>query len=195
MEDTRRSVLKRACFCGISACGVAAGACSQAVANETPKPQPAPRDPMPYKWISALLPSIDANTDREHARTIMKGCAQSHFDHLEMGKTLARFTGKLDDFLAFLKGEWGWIIEHRKEEGIILIDENKAVCVCPLIQKDIAMKSGSLCYCSEGFAERMFSLVVGRARPGRGAGIHPARSQELQVQNLTDDAGDEAGTA
>jgi predicted hydrocarbon binding protein len=78
-----------------------------------------------------------------------------------MGKTVARFEGKLDDFLGFLTEEWGWIIEYSKQDGVIMIDENKEACVCPLVRKDIGMKSRSLCYCSEGFAEKMFSAVAG----------------------------------
>ncbi len=163
MNETRRSVLKNACLCGLGACGVGASVCAQANANEAPRPQAPPRDPMPYKWISTLLPSIEANTDREHAKAIIKGCSQSHFDHLAMNKTIvSRFSGKLEAFLEFLKGEWGWIVDYRKEEGIVLVDENKPACVCPLVQRDIALKSGLLCFCSEGFAERMFSAVVGR---------------------------------
>jgi predicted hydrocarbon binding protein len=161
-DSSRRSVLKTACFCGISACAAGTGGCSQVVAGTGAESTPK-RDPMPYKWIAAMLPLIDANTKGDQARTIIKGCAQSHFDHLEMSKTMARFTGRLESFLEFLHNEWGWIIEHDKENGVVLIDENKSVCVCPLVQKDIAVKSGSLCYCSEGFAERMFSSVIGHA--------------------------------
>ena len=113
------------------------------------------------KWIAALLSSIDANTEPEHARKIIKNCAASHYEHLQMDKTMTRFKGKLEDFLEFLTTEWGWIIEYSKQDGVILMNENKDACVCPLIHKDIGIKSPSLCYCAEGFAEMMFFAVVG----------------------------------
>ena len=66
--------------------------------------------------------------------------------------------GDLDGFLAFLSREWGWVITQCGE--IILVDENKNYCVCPLCQ---AQKMPPLlCNCSEGFAERMFSYVLNR---------------------------------
>lgn len=161
MDKNRRLILKKACFCGLGACGVSAAGCSQKLSENDEKPQTQQQNPLPYKWIATLLPSIDANTDPDHAKTIIKGCADSHYEHLNMDKTVARFEGKLDEFLEFLSAEWGWIIEYSKQDGVIMIDENKDVCVCPLILKEIGMKSPSLCYCSEGFAEKMFSTVAG----------------------------------
>ncbi len=156
MDNSRRSILKKACFCGISASG-----CSQQLSESSEKPEVKQENTLPYKWIATLLPSIDANTSDDCAREIIKGCAAAHYDQLQMDKTVTRFEGKLEDFLAFLTTEWGWIIEYSKEDDVILMNENKDVCVCPLVHKDIGIKSPSLCYCAEGFAEKMFSAVVG----------------------------------
>ena len=152
MDRNRRSILKKACFCGLSACGLGAAGCSQQLSGNDQKPQAQQQDALPYKWIAALLPSIDVNTSTDSARDIIKGCAAAHYDQLRMDRIVARFEGKLGDFLEFLTTEWGWIIEYNKQDGVILIDENKDVCVCPLVNKDIGVKSPSLCYCSEGFA-------------------------------------------
>jgi predicted hydrocarbon binding protein len=42
-----------------------------------------------------------------------------------------------------------------------IADENKTKCVCPMVNKEKGVRSSILCYCSEGFAEKMFSTVVG----------------------------------
>lgn len=160
MDKSRRLILKKACFCGIGACGIGVAGCSQQLGGSGGQPQ-VQENMLPYKWIAALLPSIDANTSSDSAREIIKDCATAHYDHLQMDKTVARFEGKLEDFLEFITTEWGWIIEYSRQDGVIVIDENKDVCVCPLVYKDIGIKSPSLCYCSEGFAEKMFSAVVG----------------------------------
>ncbi len=115
---------------------------------------------MPQKWIAALLPLL-AKGDREYARRILKGCAASHYEDLKMQAVVDRFRGKLDDFLDVPRKEWGWIIEYDRDKGVILINENKPNCVCPLVQKGQPGDLGILCYCSEGFAEKMFSEVVG----------------------------------
>ncbi|HEY4786610.1 MAG TPA: hypothetical protein VIH57_11195, partial [Bacteroidales bacterium] len=43
----------------------------------------------------------------------------------------------------------------------LIADENKNYCVCPIsqIRKDVSISA--MCYCSEGFAEKMFSVVAG----------------------------------
>jgi predicted hydrocarbon binding protein len=78
-----------------------------------------------------------------------------------MRATADRFRGRTDEFLAFLRREWGWIIEHDRARGIISIDESKRSCVCPLVPKEHGGGLGVLCHCSEGFAEMMFSAVIG----------------------------------
>jgi predicted hydrocarbon binding protein len=115
---------------------------------------------MPQKWILALLPQL-AKADREEARRILKGCAEAHFEDLKMQATVDKFRGRMDDFLAFLRKEWGWIIDYDRDRNVIQVNENKTSCVCPLVPKNITADLGILCYCSEGFAERMFSGVFG----------------------------------
>ena len=117
---------------------------------------------MPQKWIVTLIPRL-AEGDRDYARRILKGCAASHYEDLNMQATVDRYRGRMDEFLAFLRKEWGWIIDYDRSEGVIRVNENKSSCVCPLVPKDRTEDLGLLCYCSEGFAERMFSGVYGSA--------------------------------
>ena len=115
---------------------------------------------MPRSWIAALVVSL---TDRhpEEARRILKECSGSHYHHLEMEATVIRFQGDLPSFLDFLREEWGWIIDFDSSEGLILVNENKSDCVCPLVRGAKVGNLGALCYCSEGFAERLFGAVTG----------------------------------
>lgn len=152
MSTDRRSFVKTACLAGICAC---AGKGTTAAQTDAPKPVT-----MPQKWIAALLPQL-AKGDREYARRILKGCAVSHYEDLKMQTTVDRFRGKPDEFLAFLRKEWGWIIAYDRERGVIQVNENKSSCVCPLVQKSHSTDLGILCYCSEGFAEKIFSEVFG----------------------------------
>lgn len=79
-----------------------------------------------------------------------------------MESVVARFCGDLAGFLQFLSETWGWQVTYDPAAGTITADENKPTCVCPLVQKSPEALSGTLCYCLEGFAERMFSAVIGR---------------------------------
>jgi hypothetical protein len=117
---------------------------------------------MPSRWIAALLPQIEANLDSATARTMLKAAAQAHYDDLDMDKTMQAFKGRLEPFLDHIAKAWGWKIAYDKEAGVIRVDENKNYCVCPL-KKDVAeLMAGCLCYCSEGFNERMFAAAAGR---------------------------------
>jgi predicted ArsR family transcriptional regulator len=152
--------MKTACLAGLCACG-AEGTIAAQTAADTNAQAAAPKPPtMPQKWILALLPQL-AKADREEARRILKGCAEAHYEDLKMQATVDKFRGRMDEFLAFLRKEWGWIIDHDRNRGLIRVNENKTSCVCPLVPKNQTAGLGILCYCSEGFAEKMFSEVHG----------------------------------
>ena len=60
----------------------------------------------------------------------------------------------------FNKDMWIGVGGHFEEnEKVLIADESKPFCVCPLINKDTDKLLPAMCYCSEGFAERMFSVV------------------------------------
>lgn len=152
--------MKTGCLAGLCAClgGSAAAAAEEAgAAAQTGEPKP---PTMPQKWIVAVLPALAA-MDKEQAKRVLKTGAPAHFEHLNMTATVERYRGKMDEFLEYLRREWDWIIAYDRERGVIEIDENKSACVCPLIPKDHPADLGVLCYCSEGFAERLFSAVAG----------------------------------
>ena len=159
-HDTRRSFVKRACLAGLCACGAAGAAEVQPSTAETEPAQAETPPTMPQKWIATLLPLLAAG-DPEDAKRVLKGCSLSHYEDLKMEATLKPFVGQLPEFLGFLKSAWGWVIDYDEAAGVIDLNENKSECVCPLVQGKRGANLGILCYCSEGFAERMFSVVVG----------------------------------
>ena len=53
-------------------------------------------------------------------------------------------------------------MDFNETTGVLLFDENKTYCVCPVL-KGTPAGSPAICYCSEGFAEKMFSGVAGVA--------------------------------
>ena len=58
----------------------------------------------------------------------------------------------------------GWIVEYDREKGSITANENKNECVCPILfENNGKIEKGfeNMCYCSEGFAKKMFSKVLG----------------------------------
>lgn len=124
---------------------------------------------MPRAWIAALLPALAVEADRAAAGRVLKAAAAAHWENLRMAEKVAPFQGNLDALLEFLRTQWGWKIE-RPEPGVIVADENKSACVCPVLRKGTQADLSVLCNCSEGFAERLFGAVAG----------HPVRAEVTQ---------------
>lgn len=112
-------------------------------------------------WAINLLTLLDDHLTQETEATILRGCAAAHYHSANMDELASRYRGNIDELLPFLSEMWHWKIVYDKESQIITADENKSVCVCPLVKKNMGRVSTSLCHCSEGFAERMFSAVSG----------------------------------
>ena len=66
---------------------------------------------------------------------------------------LTPFKGHLDNFIEFIEEKWGWKVSYEdSNKQVLIVDEDKPFCVCPLLQKEKEKKFPALCYCSEGFA-------------------------------------------
>ncbi len=162
MAITRKEFIKRACLSGAGFCGFGVRAGDGGSRRQASGPTEAEARERKFirNWISTLLFRIDETTDPDESRRILKPCAEAHYDLLGMDQLLSPYVGDMDKFLVFLSREWDWKIESRPEAGLIIADENKDHCVCPLVDREKGVRSSILCYCSEGFAERMFSKVA-----------------------------------
>ena len=114
-----------------------------------------------FEWISNLLTALDHhNLAQETRAAIVRGCSVAHYRGANMDEIVSQYKGDIEAFLQFLSKEWQWKITYDRDAQVITADEDKNVCVCPLVQKSVEKVSATLCHCSEGFAERMFSAVV-----------------------------------
>ncbi len=119
------------------------------------------------QWLSSLMSILDENLDRNQCAQVMKGCALVHYRDMNMDAIVSQYKGNLEGFCSFLSETWKWKIDYDQASHLITADESKNECVCPLVKRNIVRDSSILCYCSEGFAEKMFSSVVGKAVKAR----------------------------
>jgi hypothetical protein len=112
-----------------------------------------------YAWVVNLLSVLDDNLPDETKKAVLNGCAAVHYRALNMDELIGQYRGDLAGFIALISEKWQWKVDYDAEARVIIADENKPECVCPVAR--LGQVSGVLCYCSEGFAERMFSGVVG----------------------------------
>jgi hypothetical protein len=160
MSINRKEFLTKACLAGACMCGfsmtVFADAKNYEAENE-PKPE---RDEIfVQSWIGNFLNNLNKDLGKHDLGSIIKQNAEVHFNDLKMNEMLAEFVGKPEKFIAFLTESWGWKVDYDKATKTIIANENKPYCVCPVMKQVDAIKSSAICHCSEGFAEKMFSVV------------------------------------
>lgn len=107
------------------------------------------------EWLNHLLCSMDKNCDS----CLFESCAKLHYQVNGMDAILEKYVGNLPAFISFLEKEWGWKVTVSEDGSQLFIDENKDFCVCPITQNVQGKVSGTLCNCSEKFAEQMFSKI------------------------------------
>lgn len=156
-EFFKKACISGACLCGFGSVGFGNGTDS---AESDTRVSTEKKD-VRQEWLAVLLSNISQELTERQKRKILKECASAHYNDLGMDKTLEPFRNNLEGFLAFLEEEWDWKINYDKKAGTITADENKDHCVCPVISGRQYPDLSSMCYCSEGFAELMFSYVTG----------------------------------
>ncbi len=111
------------------------------------------------KWTKKYIDMTISENKNYKISEIIKSCSIEHFNAVNMQEVLEKYVGKVEEFIEFIQNEWKWKITFNKENGIIIADENKNYCVCPLVKMNL-IKSKKLCLCSEGFGEKMFSYIL-----------------------------------
>jgi hypothetical protein len=160
----RKDFLKKVCFSGVCMCGFGSIAFAYEAdgIDEKAFQAQAQNISLLREWISSILLNANVELDKESARKLIKKTAEVHFENLKMETLLAEYKENLDKFTVFLRDKWGWKVDYDKEKGVLIADENKNYCVCPIAINNKEKDSSAICYCSEGFAEKMFSMVSGK---------------------------------
>lgn len=158
MATSRRNFIKKACLSSACICGFSTLS-GVNVSKNTETHYDDRSTAMFRKWISEILTNLDKNLPEAKIRELVKSASVAHYQNLNMDASLTPYIGKMNDFIGFIEKEWGWIFTYEDNGNVILANENKSICVCPLINKQEDVKYPALCFCSEGFAEMMFSKV------------------------------------
>lgn len=162
MTVSRKEFIQKACIAGACMCGFGSIALAKEISNnDTPSNTQQESAPiLQQEWIATLLNNISSELNPEEVRKIVKLNATVHYKNLKMDEMLSKYIGDIDGFISFISEKWGWKVEYNKETKTIIADENKSYCVCPMVNQNDGIKSKAICYCSEGFAEKMFSTVA-----------------------------------
>jgi len=164
MAINRKDFLKKACITGACFCGFGRIAFAGDVENELSArdSEPDPGKLLIQGWTANLLANLSSDMEPGKFRNLIRKNAVIHFNELKMNDMLKEYIGYPDKFIDFISEKWGWKIEFDKTAGILIADENKSYCVCPLVNQAESIGSAVMCNCSEGFAEKMFSEVFGK---------------------------------
>lgn len=163
MNLNRKDFLKKACITGACFCGFGRIAFADPSENtpNTSEPETDPAKHLIQGWTANLLANLGEEVEPEKFRSLIKKNAIIHYNELKMNEMLKEYIGNPDKFNAFISEKWGWKIEFDKKSGILVADEDKSYCVCPLVNQADGIGTSVMCNCSEGFAEKMYSAVFG----------------------------------
>ena len=154
----RKNFFKKACLAGVCFCGFNNISNS---ANNNTSPVQDNNKQVNQEWLSILLSNLNQDLDEEVLRKVVKKSSIAHFNNLNMNTLLSDYIDDLEKFIKFIESTWGWKIDYNKTTKVIIADENKDYCVCPVLEHKKELNTSAICYCSEGFAETMFSHVTG----------------------------------
>ena len=156
----RASCVYGACLCGFSSLAFSATA-NDKESPSLPKKEEDERLTLVQEYLSMLLINLQQDNSEKQNRKTIKQLSQIHYKQLKMDEILKPFENNLNGFISFLEKEWGWKVNYNVDAQMLIADENKNYCVCPMIDHKSGIKPRTLCFCSEGFAEQMFSKIVG----------------------------------
>jgi hypothetical protein len=157
----RKKFLTRVCTLGGCLCGFSALANSNPIPGNSNLSTDDDSHTLMQEWIASLLSNLDAGVHKQDLRKIIKKSAIVHYNNLKMDNLLKDYENKPKDFVTFIEEKWGWKVDYNPATKTITANENKNYCVCPMVNKEKGISS-AICYCSEGFAEKMFSKVIGQ---------------------------------
>ena len=111
-------------------------------------------------WAVAALKGL-SHCSADIRRGCLTHCAVFHYESGGVASAVSRFRGNLQGFLAFTESEYGWKNLWDQKAHLLLIDENKSSCACPLARFEEDLPE-CLCECSVLFFCRIFSDLLCR---------------------------------
>ncbi len=115
-------------------------------------------------WTNRLLDHLSETGEGKRfagAEQAIEACAEMCFAYKGM---TAEFAGisDLDGLIGLFRAKWGWKVEYDAEAGVLLCDENKAECLCPIVRSSDGAPSKAICCCTRGMLKRIFAEVLHR---------------------------------
>lgn len=162
-KSSRKDFIKKACLTSACLCGFGKLAIGQGV-NKSLRhefDENINKSSIYTRWIASVLENLPESLTEKEIKILIKKTSGVHYSELNMENVLKEFEGDINKFIFFLENNWGWKVSNNANARKIIANENKELCVCPLIDSRIKGVS-AMCYCSEGFAEKMFSKVIGK---------------------------------
>lgn len=161
MALNRKDFLKKACITGACFCGFGriAFADVEETMSEAKESETDTDKHLMQGWTANLLKNLSSELEPEQFSSLIKKNAMIHFNELKMDEMLREYMGYPDKFIDFISKKWGWEIDYDKATGILIANENKNYCVCPMVNLKESIGTSVMCNCSEGFAEKMFSVI------------------------------------
>ena len=113
-------------------------------------------------WTEDLMGIMDKNLDEKTKINIMENsgrrCAQKYYYPIA-----TQFKGNVKGLMERMKSALMEVADYDEKKGTIhLVGKKFKSCICPLVRGRSALKSGTYCYCSQGWMKEVFEYVTGK---------------------------------
>jgi predicted hydrocarbon binding protein len=113
-------------------------------------------------WAEDLMGIMDRNLDEKTRVEIMeesgRRCAQKTYNPIVL-----KFKGNPEGLLDNMKKEFADRAVYDETNGTIhIVGKKFKSCFCPLVKGRSTLKSGTYCYCSQGWMKEVFETVTGK---------------------------------
>lgn len=114
-------------------------------------------------WTQRLLYGIEKQCSEKTISNIdfrkaLAHCSEVCFEKNGFKEQIGAMKN-FDEFVDVCHNEYGWIVDYDKSNGILICNENKDHCLCPIARSVKNNLAGTLCHCTETELERMFSMA------------------------------------
>lgn len=114
------------------------------------------------EWVENLMLTMDKTLDENTRVQIMEQggryCARKSYIPIAQ-----KYKGDIPGLLELMKKQWADSLDYNEKTGTINITNKKATaCLCPLVKGRSTLKSGTYCYCSQGWVKEVFEIVSGK---------------------------------
>ena len=113
-------------------------------------------------WANQLLDNMSetgAGKRFVNGEKAIEACSAYCFREKNMAEMFKDVT-TLEELIEIFRTKWNWVVDYDKEHGVLICNENKDYCLCPIEHCSKGDVSKNLCLCTRGMIKSIFRFAL-----------------------------------